>query len=373
MKSFNQSVMPQADPPGRKIRNPKSETGTLNLPFLLPLGCLYGLGMKIRSGLYERGFFKRANLPCRVISLGNLTLGGSGKTSATIWLSRYIRDRGKRVCVVSRGYKAQNNQTVVIVSDGKRVLSDPVSAGDEPFMMAQALEGIPVLTGRKRFEAGTRAVEAFHPEFIVLDDGYQHLALKRDLNIVLLRTARPFGNGYVFPAGILREPVSALKRADAFVFTYAQEESGSIVERQIELLRRRFPDKPVFMSHCRPASFFYCGDRCQRDLTELKGRKALAFCGIANPESFRSILAGLGLELVDFRAYRDHYTYHERDLPDLEKRALSRGAEIMITTEKDAVKINAYAQQKLPIAALKTEFDFEPAFEAFISKHLEDL
>lgn len=363
MKSFNQS----------EIRNPRSEIVMLNFPFLFPLGCLYGLAMTVRSGLYERNIFKRANLPCRVISLGNLTLGGSGKTPATIWLSRYIRDRGKRVCVVSRGYKAQNNQTVVIVSDGKKILSDPVSAGDEPFMMAQALDGIPVLTGRKRFEAGTRAVEAFHPEFIVLDDGYQHLALNRDLNIVLLRTAGPFGNGYVFPAGILREPVSALKRADAFVFTYAQEESASIMEGQIEFLRRLFPDKPVFMSHCRPASFFYCGDQSQRGLTELKGRKALAFCGIANPESFRGILAGLGQELVDFRAYRDHHTYHERDILDLKERALSRGAEIMITTEKDAVKINAYARQKVPIAVLKTEFTFETAFEEFISKHLEGL
>ncbi|MFH1146434.1 MAG: tetraacyldisaccharide 4'-kinase [Pseudomonadota bacterium] len=364
MKFFNQS----------EIRNPKSEIGTaLNLPFLWPLGCLYGLGMRVRSELYERSIFKRATLPCRVISLGNLTLGGSGKTPATIWLSGYIRDRGKRVCIVSRGYKAQQTQSVGIVSDGRKLLLSPAAAGDEPFMMAKALPGIPVLTGKKRFDAGMRAIQAFQSEIIILDDAYQHLALNRDLNIVLLRTGRPFGNGYVFPAGILREPLSALKRADAFVLTYAQEESASETERQREFLERRFPGKPVFISHCRPTGFFYCGDQGQYDFAELKGRKALAFCGIANPESFRSTLAGSGLELVDFRAYQDHYGFQEQDLLDLEKRALACGAEIMITTEKDAVKISMYDERKLPTAALKTEFTFEPVFEEFISKHLEDL
>jgi tetraacyldisaccharide 4'-kinase len=355
---------------------------------LLPLGYLYGQAMRLRWKLYEFGLFKTRSLPCRVISIGNLTLGGTGKTPLTIWLTNYIRSKGKEVAIVSRGYRAKDKSPVSIVSDGEDILLGPDEAGDEPFMMASNLPGIPLLIGKKRFPVGMRAIEDFSPDVVLLDDGYQHLGLARDLNLLLLRTVKPFGNGHVFPAGTLREPLSALKRADAFILTYAGEKTGPVMEEQWLFLQERFPNKPVFVSYCKPSYFYLLNEthmshgdekdnknrtRDSRDgcpttnsdfiisrtgvspvrrvfrdekkvhpPSELMGRKALAFCGIAHPESFRKMLIRLGIDLLDFIAYHDHYDYHRGDLEKIEERAAGKGAEFIITTEKDAVKIETH-------------------------------
>ncbi|MDP2798836.1 MAG: tetraacyldisaccharide 4'-kinase [Deltaproteobacteria bacterium] len=347
--------------------------------FLSPLGYLYGQVMRLRSRFYEFGLFKTRSLPCRVISIGNLTLGGTGKTPVTMWLADYIRSKEKKVTIVSRGYRAKNKRPVSIVSDGQRILLGPDEAGDEPFMMARNLPGVPLLIGNERFLVGMRAIEDFSPDVVLLDDGYQHLGLARDLNLLLLRTVKPFGNGRVFPAGTLREPLSALKRADAFILTYAEEEAGSVMEEQRLFLQESFPNKPVFVSYCKPVSFYLLNEtsirlgqikdneKASHNLSELKGKKALAFCGIAHPDSFRSMLIRLGIDLVDFIAYRDHYDYHRGDLEEIEERAARKGAEFIITTEKDAVKIGKPIELKIPVGVLKTEFIFESDFAAFVS------
>ncbi|TSA11170.1 MAG: tetraacyldisaccharide 4'-kinase [Deltaproteobacteria bacterium] len=381
--------------------------------FLSPLGYLYGQVMRLRSRFYEFGLFKTRSLPCRVISIGNLTLGGTGKTPVTMWLADYIRSKEKKVTIVSRGYRAKNKRPVSIVSDGQRILLGPDEAGDEPFMMARNLPGVPLLIGKERFLVGMRAIEDFSPDVVLLDDGYQHLGLARDLNLLLLRPVKPFGNGRVFPAGTLREPLSALKRADAFILTYAEEEAGSVMEEQRLFLQERFPNKPVFVSYCKPVSFYLLNEthmsysdekdnenrkRDSRDgcpttngdfvisrtgvspvkrvftdekkahpPSELKGKKALAFCGIAHPESFRKMLIRLGIDLVDFMDYRDHYDYHRGDLEKIEEKAARKGAEFIITTEKDAVKIGKPIELKIPVGVLKTEFIFESDFAAFVS------
>ncbi|MDQ7838414.1 MAG: tetraacyldisaccharide 4'-kinase [Thermodesulfobacteriota bacterium] len=402
---------------------------------LSPLGYLYGQIMRLRAKLYDFGLFKTRSLPCRVISIGNLTLGGTGKTPLTIWLARYLKDKGQKVAIVSRGYKAKNKGSVSIVADGQRTLLGPDEAGDEPFMMASSLPGVPLLIGKKRFPVGMRAIEDFSPDVVLFDDGYQHLGLARDLNLLLLRTVKPFGNGRVFPAGTLREPLSALKRADAFILTYAEEDSGSVMEEQRLFLQKRFPDKPVFVSYCKPISFYllnethishgdtpvcvqrtgrkdnennppsppfskggntfspplgkdgnhpsipplekgdtggFSDEKASHNLSELKGKKALAFCGIAHPESFRNMLIRLGIDLVDFIAYRDHYDYHRGDLEKIEERAAGKGAEFIITTEKDAVKIEKLIElgMSIPIGVLKTEFIFESDFASFIDERM---
>ncbi|MDP3030031.1 MAG: tetraacyldisaccharide 4'-kinase [Deltaproteobacteria bacterium] len=384
--------------------NPKLATRNLlvtMLNYLLsPLGYLYGQVMRLRSRFYEFGLFKTRSLPCRVISIGNLTLGGTGKTPVTMWLADYIRSKEKKVTIVSRGYRAKNKRPVSIVSDGQRILLGPDEAGDEPFMMARNLPGVPLLIGNERFLVGMRAIEDFSPDVVLLDDGYQHLGLARDLNLLLLRTVKPFGNGRVFPAGTLREPLSALKRADAFILTYAEEEAGSVMEEQRLFLQESFPNKPVFVSYCKPISFYLLNDgknviarseatwqshqlgadsaipkdkiaspsaRNDKKWEFLGGKKALAFCGIAHPESFRNMLIRLGIDLVDFIAYRDHYDYHRGDLEKIEERAARKGAEYIITTEKDAVKIETPIKLNIPIGVLKTEFIFESDFAAFVS------
>ena len=323
--------------------------------------------MRLRSRFYEFGLFKTRSLPCRVISIGNLTLGGTGKTPVTMWLADYIRSKKKKVTIVSRGYRAKNKRPVSIVSDGQRILLGPDEAGDEPFMMARNLPGVPLLIGKERFLVGMRAIEDFSPDVVLLDDGYQHLGLARDLNLLLLRPVKPFGNGRVFPAGTLREPLSALKRADAFILTYAEEEAGSVMEEQRLFLQERFPNKPVFVSYCKPVSFCLLNEtsirlgqikdneKASHNLSELKGKKALAFCGIAHPESFRKMLIRLGIDLVDFIAYRDHYDYHRGDIEEIEGKAARKGAEYIITTEKDAVKIETHISHgNAPVCVQRT-------------------
>ena len=187
--------------------------------FLSMASKIYGGGVKLRQKLYQKGLVKSKRLPCMVISVGNLSVGGTGKTPMTIYLANLIQDFGNKAVVISRGYKGRAEKAGGIVSDGKVLLMGPETAGDEPYMMAVKLKNVPVIVGKNRFEAGMLAVRTFKPEVLVLDDAFQHLKLERDLDLVLLDCQRPFGNGHMLPRGIMREPVSALSRADALILT----------------------------------------------------------------------------------------------------------------------------------------------------------
>ena len=179
--------------------------------------------MCLRARLYEKGVLPSKTLPCRVVSIGNLISGGTGKTPMTILVARMIRDMGYRVVVLSRGYRGRMEKTGGVVSDGRTIFKGPDDAGDEPYLMARILTGIPVVVGQRRYEAGMMAVKRFKPDVIVLDDAFQHLRLKRDLNLVLLDSRSPFGNGHMLPRGLLREPLSALRRAHAVVYTRSEQ------------------------------------------------------------------------------------------------------------------------------------------------------
>ncbi len=183
----------------------------------------YGFLMRARARLYQDGILAARRLPCRVVSIGNITAGGTGKTPMTIRVAKMIRDQGYRVAVISRGYRGRLEKRGGIVSDGSTILVGPRDAGDEPYLMASLLEGIPVVVGSRRYEAGLLTVAHFRPHVIVLDDAFQHLRLQRDLNILLLDSRAPFGNGHVLPRGRLREPLRALGRAHVFVLTRCQE------------------------------------------------------------------------------------------------------------------------------------------------------
>ncbi|MFP4347000.1 MAG: tetraacyldisaccharide 4'-kinase, partial [Desulfococcaceae bacterium] len=209
---------------------------------------LYGGILELRARGYRRGILKSRRLSCRVISVGNITAGGAGKTPMTIYLSRALQRSGYRVAVVSRGYGGRAQKTGGIVSEPGRIRMGPETAGDEPFMMAQTLGKTPVLVGGDRYRSGITALKRFQPEIILLDDGFQHLKLKRDLDLVLLDCRRPVGNGRVLPRGPLREPLTALKRADAFVLTRC---AGTAPDR--EDVPPFLPlGKPIFRSVHRP-------------------------------------------------------------------------------------------------------------------------
>src|SRR2546422_4631912 len=190
---------------------------------LIPLSRLYGLAMRARASLYARGLLKQQSLPCRVISVGNLTIGGTGKTPVVIALATALRDRGRKVGVISRGYKRRSRTSILEISDGRTLRGHPGDSGDEPFLIAQSCPGVPVAVGADRPRVGRYLVDRFDLDTLVLDDGFQHLALRRDMDILVLDAGAPFGNGYLLPRGRLREPLSAMERASAVLVTRASQ------------------------------------------------------------------------------------------------------------------------------------------------------
>jgi tetraacyldisaccharide 4'-kinase len=207
----------------------------------------YGFAMWLRAYMYQKGIIlKTRRLPVPVISIGNLTLGGTGKTPMTQFVVRHLLAKGRRPLIISRGYGGRTTGGPRVVSDGTSMLMSPAEAGDEPCLLAESLSGVPVVIGRKRYEAGLFALEKFSADVIVLDDAFQHLGVARDLDVVLFKSGAFLGNGRVFPGGPLREPLSALQRADVFVVTGLPGEEQNAVALFSKMLKNRFPSTPSF-------------------------------------------------------------------------------------------------------------------------------
>ncbi len=304
--------------------------------------------------------------------MGNLTLGGTGKTPFVILLAEMVRRRGYRTAILSRGYKGKYEGPCALVSDGDRVLMDPPQAGDEPCLLARKLEGVPVIVGRERWVAGRFAIDRFRTEVLILDDGFQHLALNRDLNFLLLDSFSPFGNGKLFPRGELREPLSQVRRADALVLT----KGGA--DDMIINLGKRFMNlsegRPVFRAWYEPEEIKVWGQETVLSCLNLKKRRILAFSGLARPESFEKTLRGLEAEIVQFETFPDHYAYEGKDLERLREEALRAGAEAMVTTEKDMVRIQDFPLGTIPLWALSVRHVFPgedlARFETFLFERL---
>lgn len=306
-----------------------------------PFSPFYAGAMLLRAWLYKRGGFRRHQVSAPVLSVGNLTWGGTGKTPLVIELAKFAQARGLRPAVISRGYRGSAKGPVNVVSDGQAVLLEAEQAGDEPRLLAERLPGVPVLTGIKRVLPARYAIDTLGADLILLDDGFQHLALERQLDIVLFQYEKPLGNGRVFPAGPLREPLAALGRADCFVFTgcpaNAEAPSSHWFAKE---LQRRYPHRPVFFSSFeldRTSVAGKDGDISAPDL--LSGAKVFGFCGIANPQSFRHSLLQSGAKLVEFKAFRDHHHYCQADVDEMVERCRKAGGDKVITTEKDFVKV----------------------------------
>jgi tetraacyldisaccharide 4'-kinase len=265
-----------------------------------------------------------------VISVGNLTVGGTGKTPVVAWLCRYLLERGFRPAVVSRGYGGAAGKGPVTVSTGRGPLIGPAVSGDEPYMLARQLAGISVVVGSDR-TAGAARAEQLQADAVVLDDGFQHRRLARDLDIVLLDSRDPFGNGSLLPAGILREPKSSLRRADMVILTRCTpgEETGEIEDE----VRRFNPEAPVLHSEVGGSGFVdFHGE------TSPVPSRAVAFCGIGSPGSFRSVLERCGVEIVEFHPFRDHHPYRPEEIERLRRSADAQGA-ALVTTEKDLARL----------------------------------
>lgn len=305
-------------------------------PLLRALSWLYGMALYLRRALFTLHVLKRNELACPVISVGNITLGGTGKTPTVILIAEFLLKKRRRPVVVSRGYGRKNESEVLVVSDGRSVLVGPQIGGDEPVLIGSKLSGVPVVVGRKRYQAARVALHRFNPDTVILDDGFQHIQLKRTLDIVLIDASDPFGNGKLFPAGILREPLAALKRAHAVLITRA-ERTGD-VERLKEIIRGKTRAR-IFTSHLVPLDVVDCRSGTSRPLSSLRGVTVLALSGIARPASFTALLRSLGAAVVAERIYPDHYAFKKTDLEDVYKKAADEKVGMIITTEKDAVRL----------------------------------
>lgn len=353
------------------MASPDPADGSWAARGLHALSLLYGAAVRVRAGLYRRGLRPVRRLPCAVIAVGNLTVGGTGKTPMTVCLASMLLRQGRRVAILSRGYRGGAEQIGGVVSDGRRLLMDAATAGDEPYMLATLLPEVVVAVGRRRFAVGQAVCRRYRPDVILLDDGFQHLALARDLNLVLLDHARPWGNGHLLPRGVLREPSAALDRGDAFVLT-----GGTAAdERTVRLLRARYPGRPVW--HARrvpvvcevlasgaaaPAGRPVGGGGYDPGL--LRGRRVFVFCGLADNAAFERTVAELGGLPVGVRAFADHHRYSDRELADLGAAAVRARADMLVTTAKDFARCAGRCDWPLALVVLGVELDFGPAAAA---------
>jgi tetraacyldisaccharide 4'-kinase len=317
---------------------------------LLPLHLLslpYGGAVRARALFYSLGLWNPKRLPCPVISVGNITVGGTGKTPLVMALAKGLMDRGIPVAILSRGYRREK-VSGPLVSDGQIVFLSPEESGDEPFLMANVLKGIPVFVGKDRFVNGQIALKRFNVQGVLLDDGYQHLRLYRDLNILLIDSQIGFGDHHLLPRGILREPLSHLRRAHLFLLT--KVEHPETCGRLKAILREIHPSSQVFHSHYEPLGLIGPEEEWE-ELHSLKGKKVLALSGIANPSYFSFLLKKCGMEIVREMIFPDHHFYTTKDLASIEEKG--KGVDWVVTTEKDMLKLRKFNIDYLPIRALR--------------------
>lgn len=297
---------------------------------LPPLSALYGAVTRTRLALYQRGTFQTTKLDRPVISVGNITAGGTGKTPLVEWVARNIAGAGKNVCILTRGHGRENPQRQVVVSDGKTILATPAEAGDEPYVLATKLLGsAAVICNADRISAGRYAIETLGTDCFVLDDGFQHLRLARDLNIVTIDATNPWGGGQLLPYGRLREPLAGLIRADCIVVTRCdQVDDLDDLREHIRALMRENPP-PIFRSSMKPL----------RSL--LPAGPVAAFCAVGNPTAFFRQLKESDYDVVYEKSFADHHAYTQHDVDELVRAATRAGATSLITTAKDAVKLRS--------------------------------
>jgi len=373
----------------KRIENIITQEGYNRFSFLKSLlfilSLFYGGLVNFRSKAYDRGIIKSKKLPCKVISIGNITVGGTGKTPMTIYVAELVQKLGYVVAVISRGYKGELEKTGGIVSNGKTVLMGPEKAGDEPFMLAGRLKNIPVIVGKDRFEAGMQAVKNFNPDVIVLDDAFQHLKLKRDINLVLLDAKRPFGIYLLLPRGTLREPLTSLSRSDAFILTRTDIASGSAesftgINKYISF-RSVYRTTHTLYIHkvvdgYKDKTCIDVSKKLSFDINILKGKKVLAFSGIAQNEDFKKSIEKISCNIKGFVGYPDHHSYSDIDLSYLLQSSMAKNVDFILTTEKDYVRIAHKIEWPIKLVVIGIKISFgkdENSFKTFISGRLKGI
>ena len=342
------------------------------------LSFLYLWAVQLRLFLYRNRFFKERQLGCLVISIGNLTVGGTGKTPVVEKFARALQIGGRRVAILSRGYKSidtRKRRTLVnrmlrdgadhpprLVSDGQRILLDSATSGDEPYMLASNLRGVAVVVDKDRVKAGLHAIKELNVDTLLLDDGLQYLHLRHRLDIVLIDRQAPFGNEFLLPRGTLREPPGNLRRASYIFITKCNGEPNDELVDRIRQYNRtaeiiECAHKPLFLQHV------YKDDHVP--LTHLNGLYIGSLCGIAAPESFENGLRKLGAKIEISRHFADHHRYTEKELTSFLQRCVRRDVGAVITTEKDAVRFPVIDPLPLPIYYLRVEIEILSGHETW--------
>lgn len=332
-----------------------------------------------RLWLYQFGIAKPHELGCQVISIGNLTVGGTGKTPIVEVFARTLQQSGRKVAILSRGYRKVEDplwrrfwkwlsasETRVyeprVVSDGERLLLDSSLGGDEPFMLAQNLPKVAVLVDANRVNSGRYAVQKLGCDTLILDDGFQNFHLKHRVDIVLVDRTNPFGNRRLLPRGILREPVGNLERAD---FIFITKSNGDGAPDLKQTLRKYNPHAEI--SECRHSAK-YLQDVFTKEkapLEFIKGLPVAAISGIASPKGFEDELIRLGAKVLYHKRYADHHRYTQQEIINVINKGIQRGAKIVVTTEKDAVRFPMLERRDLPIFFLRVEIEMLTGADEF--------
>lgn len=350
----------------------------------------YGLGVGLRGAAFDRNIVKTRRLPVKVLSIGNITVGGTGKTPMTVHVAQILKAMGRKVAVVSRGYRGEAERKGGIVHDGTKSLMTPREAGDEPWMTGETLKTVPVIVGQNRYISGMLAKEKFDTEVIILDDGFQHRKLHRDVDIVLLDCLRPFGNGHLLPRGPLREDFSALLRAHAIVLTRSDIDPD-LKKRSLDRIEKIVGNNiPVFTCLHRPRIIKIIRKGGSEESSELiksvktgqtwnellKNRPIYAFSGIAKNDDFlKSLKTSFKCHIAGFSAFPDHYAYTDLDIDALSGASEKCGAKLMVTTEKDYVRLaGRISDLPVDLAVVGIDLAFIPddiAFREFLIKILK--
>ena len=361
----------------RIIQQPGSDQGhpwpvRLLLVVLKSISLVFRTVVLSRLFLYEVGIFRRYPLGCQVISVGNITAGGTGKTPVVEIFARELQKSGRKVAILSRGYRKrelpwyqrlfrEKLEPPRVVSNGKHLLLDSEMGGDEPYMLASNLPGVVVLVDKNRVKSGRFAVKRFGCDTLILDDGFQYLKLRHRLEIVLVDKTNPFGNENLLPRGILREPIRNLKRAD-FIFITKSDGSSEELRARIRALNSRAEiieccHKPRFLQNVYTAEHI--------PLDWLKGRTVTSLSGIAVPQSFENSLRAMGAKVVHCERYADHHRYNAQEIIDAVNRASDLHAEALLTTEKDAVRFPRLESTPVPVYYLRVDIELLNGAENF--------
>jgi len=329
-----------------------------NLPFgyrllcgiLLVVSLFYRFAVAVRNTLYDKSIIKITKVPAAVISIGNITTGGTGKTPLVAWLRNYFAGRNIKVAVLTRGYKKKND------------------IADEPAMLAKASPDAIVLVNPDRVAAAKKTITENESKLLVMDDGFQHRKLARDVNIVAVDATEPFGNEKLLPAGLLREPLNSLKRADAVIITRANQNSPEKIDEIKKIISKIKPDMVFAAAVHKPMCVKLIKDN-QIPLNQLAGKKIYAFCGIGNPDAFFQTLTDMALNIVGTKVYNDHHVYTNDDIATIYEDASYKKAEFVLTTHKDWIKTALLCIDKfqIPFAAMLVELEFVEGQEKIIA------